>query len=153
MGANINGFDASKVKPDEGRPAPLPEGRYRLAATASEWKDTKNKKGKYIAWTFTVLEGPFKGRKIFEQMNLQNPSQQASDIAKGQLSALCHAVGVMKPKDAAELQDIPFWAQVGCKKDEGYDMRNVIKKYEKRGEQTADAPGAAEPGDAPPWAA
>jgi hypothetical protein len=127
--ANLSGFDANEVDPAVGF-APIPEGDYLAAIVASETKRTKKKDGSYLELTFEVLEGESKGRKLWSRLNLDNPNQQAVDIARAELSAICRAVGVLTPADSSELHDKPLSIQVVQKKrDDNGEMASEIKKY------------------------
>ena len=83
-------------------------------------------------------------------MNLDNPSDTAVRIGRGELSAVCRAVGVMEPNDSSELHDRPLIVKVGRRisKYDG-DVENVIKGYEKAGSQ-GQPPQAAS--NTVPWA-
>jgi hypothetical protein len=150
--ASLTGFDANTVEPMKAR-NPIPAGDYKVAITASEQKQTAAKTGTYIALEFSVLEGDHKGRKLFANLNLGNPSKQAVEIAKGELSAICRAIGVMTPNDTADLHNKPLWAEVKLekRKDNG-EMSNRIKGYKSLADgnaAVAAAPVAA--GGPAPW--
>ena len=146
--ANLQGFNAQEVEPFEGFEA-LPEGKYLVAIVESEMEPTKAGDGVYLKLIFEVLEGEYKGRKVWDRLNLDNPSEEAVRIAKAKLSAICRAVGVMTPKDSCELHNLPLHISVKCKKrDDNDDMTNEVKKYEKREPVTQ----ASEPrGEKPSW--
>ena len=150
--ANINGFDANDVNPDVGFD-PVPAGKYTAAITASEMKQTKTKDGSYLELELTILEGDYKDRKVWARLNLDNKSEKAVQIARGQLSAVCRAVGVMTPQDSVELHNIPLVITVGCKKNpQTEEITNEVKKFEaveQRGLATTN--NAPAPGDKAPW--
>ena len=136
-------FDATKVDPSKPL-EPLPAGRYLGAMTESEMKATQKGDGAYLACAFQVLDGEHKGRKLFDNLNLKNPSATAVEIARGKLSAICHAVGVMQPKDSTELHNKPLVLVVGHeKRSDNGELKNVIKGYEARGQGAAPGPRAA----------
>lgn len=148
--ANLNGFDANSVNPATDF-EPLPAGKYLAVITDSEMKPTKSGSGNYLELTFQVIDGPFKGRMLWSRLNLDNPNAQAVQIAQGELSAICRAVGVMQPKDSLELHDLPLLITVKCKKREDTgDMVNEIKGYAKK-EAAAGQP-QQETSNTPPWA-
>jgi hypothetical protein len=127
--SDLSGFDANTVDPAVGF-VPIPEGDYLAAIVASETKPTKAGTGSYLELTIEVLEGEFKGRKLWSRLNLDNPNQQAVDIARAELSAICRAVGVLTPADSSELHDKPLSIQVVQKKrDDNGEMASEIKKY------------------------
>ena len=125
-------------------------------------KDTKKGDGKYLLLTYEVIEGDFKGRKIFETLNLVNSNQTAVEIAQRALSAVCRATGVLHPKDSSELHGKPLVISVGIRAgSNGFEDKNVIKGYsrvdgkELKDVTDANAPvkGAAAPAPAKlkPW--
>lgn len=138
-------FDASTVKPQEAF-EPVPEGWYILAIRNSEAKPTKDNESGYLVLELEVLEGEHKGRKVFDNLNLWNKSVQASEIAQRQLSAYCHATGVLVLNDSTQLHGIPLKAKLGIKADPGYDPRNVVKTVKHIQEPT---PGAQQPATPP----
>lgn len=148
--ASLNGFDASQVPEQQSFDA-LPEGQYVVIATASEMKPTKNGQGQFLQFTFEVLDGPCKGRKLWARLNLVNQNQTAVDIAQRELGAICRAVGVIKPNDSAELHNRPLLVTVAVEVDDRKRESNVIKKYEPvngGAPMAAAAPAAAAPA---PW--
>lgn len=147
--ANLNGFDASAVEPSQDF-EPIPAGKYLAIISGSEFKDTKKGDGKYLALKFQILDGPHKNRTLFSNLNLDNPNAQAVQIAQGELSAICRAVGVLKPKDSTELHNLPLLITVRLekRKDNGEDS-NTIKGYAKK-EAAAGQPQQAA-SSTPPW--
>ena len=130
--ANLQNFDASTVEP-MGDFEPLPAGKYLVVITESEMKPTKAGDGEYLELVFEVVEGEYKNRKLWARLNLNNSSQKAVEIAKGKLSAVCRAVGVMTPNESAELHNIPLQVRVKCRKreDTGDIVNDVSAFYHK----------------------
>lgn len=159
--ANLSGFNAAEVEPTSSFD-PLPAGKYLAAVTESEMKPTKNGSGNYLQLTFTIVEGEFKGRVLWARLNLNNPNATAVKIARSELSAVCHAVGVMQPRDSVELHNLPLLITVKLKKrtDNG-ELTNEIKGYEpKAGAYGVSGGGTSGGGQAqqapvtsnvPPW--
>lgn len=150
MGADLNGFDAGKVDPQ--RPLDvIPQDDYVAALTASEKKANAKRTGHYLKLTFTVLDGEYKGRKIFDQLNLWHPSAQTVAIAQSRLSAICRAVNKLQPRDSTDLHDIPLIIAVGHeKRDDNGELKNVIKAFKPKTAQQV-APAATAGAEAP-WA-
>jgi hypothetical protein len=144
--ANLNGFDASTVDPTSSFD-PIPAGEYVARIAESEMKATKSGNGQYLQLTIEVCDGRYKGRKLWARLNLDNPNQEAVEIARRELSQICHAVGVMKPRDSAELHGTPLAIKVTCKADKNTgEMQNEIKGYAKySGAAPVSAP-VAKPG-------
>lgn len=149
--ANLNGFDANEVPPQQPLEV-LPAGRYTVAIVESELKATKNGNGEYLKLTLEVVDGQYKGRKLFENLNLKNQNEQTVQIARSTLSAICHAVGVLKPRDSVELHNIAFVATVGHEKRKDTDeLQNRVKGYEKRGAAQSATPAAKPAAGSKPW--
>ena len=147
--ANLNGFDANNVDPASDF-EPIPAGKYLVTITNTEMKQTKSGTGHYLELTFQVLDGQYKGRLLWSRLNLDNPNAQAVQIAQGELSAICRAVGVMRPKDSIEMHNLPLLVTVKCKKrqDNG-DIVNEVRGYAKK--EAGEAAPQEEDSSTPPW--
>ena len=149
--ANLNGFNANEVEPNVGF-EPVPADKYLAAITASETKPTKNGDGSYLELEMTILEGQYKDRKVWDRLCLTHPNSQTVKIARGNLSAICRAVGVLQPKDSCELHNIPMCITVKCKKRiDNDEIANEVRGYAKK-ESAVGKPQQAAPADnTPPW--
>lgn len=152
---NLSGFNPADHQPMGDR-SPLPNGDYLVAITASEVKQTKRGDGRYLQLEMSVVDGQHKGRKLWVRLNLWNPNATAVEIANSELSAICHATGVMSPNDSSEMHDIPFVASVVCKqRQDGQGMANEVKGYKSRKDAGQVAPQqqpqAATASSTPPW--
>ena len=146
--ANLNGFDANQVEPTSFDP--LPAGKYLACITESEMRPTKKGAGQFLNLTFEIIEGEYKGRKVWARLNLKNPNPQAEQIARGQLSAICRAVGVMTPRDSVELHNLPLQIKVKLKKrNDSEEMQNEVVGFEKKPDAVSPAAKANNP--VPPW--
>ena len=130
--ASLNGFDATQHDPNVGF-EPLPSGKYVAQIVESDIKATKAGTGSYLELVFEVVAGQYKGRKVWARLNIDNPSAQAVAIGRGELSAICHAVGVLKPQDSCDLHNLPLCIKVTCKKrEDNGEITNEVKGYEKK---------------------
>lgn len=151
--ADLRGFDANHVEPSSDL-EPIPAGKYLAVITESEIKPNKAGTGSYLQFTFQVLEGPFKNRLLWARLNVDNPNATTVQIARGELSAICRAVGVLTPGDSTDLHNLPLMIHVKCKKrtDTG-EVVNEVKGFAKK-DAPATAPAAVAPpqaGSTPPW--
>ena len=146
--ANLKGFDAATVEPATAF-EPIPAGKYLAVLTNSEQKPTKSAQGSFLELTFEVIEGEFKGRKVWARLNLDNPSPMAVKIARAELSALCRAVGVLTPKDSAELHNLPLLITVKQKTGPGSEAFNEVKGFARK-EVASGKPQQAQT-NTPPW--
>ena len=112
-------FDATVVEPSTGGGGGvIPAGQYKAMITKSQWKKTKAGTGEYLELVFEVATGEQQGKRVYARLNLKNPSDVAVKIAQAELSAICHATGIMKPNQSAQLHDIPLVIKVSIKERE-----------------------------------
>lgn len=166
-------FDARQVAPDAGTGDPLPTGWYNAMIDESELKPTGDGQGTRLSLRFAVLDGQHKGRKVYTGLNLVHSSQKTVEIARAQLSAICHAVGVLVIQQSTqELHGKPLKIRVtyrnatpevrdpqsGIVVTKAYEASNDIKAFRGINEvvdmAAATAPGAVQQPAAPTqWAA
>ena len=119
-------FDATSVEPTTAQEL-LPAGKYRAQIVESEMRVTKNGMGQLLWLMLDILDGEYKGRKIFDQLNLVNPNPTTVEIAQRTLSAICHATGKMHVSDSEELHLIPMTIQVKIRPPKnGYGESNAV---------------------------
>lgn len=137
-------FDANQVEPDAGMDV-VPAGWYNVAVDETEMKPTKSGDGAYLKFRFNILDGQYHGRKLFINLNLRNPNPQTVEIAQRQLSAICHATGVLNLQDTQQLYGIPLKVKVSVRKDSTgqYEDQNDIKSFKNINEQVDMAGGPA----------
>jgi hypothetical protein len=108
-------FDSKQHDDFDGAFDPVPADNYVMHITNSSIEATKKKDGKFIKLEFTILEGEYKGRKIWTNLNIVNPNPVAMEIAKKELATLCRATGKLNIADTQELHGIPFQGRVKVK--------------------------------------
>ena len=147
-------FDASQVAPQQSV-GPLPAGTYLAHITESDVQPLKSGNGEGLKLTFEIIDGHFKGRKVWENLNIRHTSEDTQRIAQSQLSALCHAVNVIKLMDTAALHFKPVRINVTVREAVGqYKASNNIKGYEAAGggiSAPATAPTPAPVAETPAW--
>jgi hypothetical protein len=115
----------------------------------------KSGNGEGLKLTFEIIDGQFKGRKVYENLNIRHSNEDTQRIAQSQLSALCHAVNVIKLMDTAALHFKPVRINVTVREAQGiYKASNNIKGYEAAGggiSAPATAPTPAPVAEAPAW--
>lgn len=138
MSAILN-FDATNIAPDTGSQDALPAGWYDVVMEASEMKPTKDGTGAYLETKFNVIAPqPHAGKKVFARLNLRNQNATAQEIAYKQLSAICHAVGVLQVADSAQLHNLPLKVKLKLRKADGdYEANNEITAFKNINEQVA----------------
>ncbi len=136
-------FDPFSVKPQDDITFVKP-GKYSVLIEKAEVKITSKQTGHLISLRLQVLdEGPFKGRKIFDNINIQNPSIQCVEIGMRSLSALAQALGIIKVEDTSQLLNQVVVAHVKVK-----DEQNSVRTYSAAEGAAAPVPAAA-PATAP----
>ena len=126
-------FDASTVAP-QASTGPVPAGTYLAQIIESDVAPLKSGKGNGLKLTFEIIDGQYKGRRIWENLNIQHENDETQRIAQSQLSALCHAVNEIKVKDTAVLHHKPVSIRVVVREAQGqWQASNTIKGYESAG--------------------
>jgi len=111
----------------------LPAGDYIAEIFKTEMKTTNAGDGEYLSLTFKVLEGGFKDRLVYTNLNLINPNPVAVNIAVGSLDKICKALGKDRKKldDSDELLHIPLIITVTRRPDDDAYPGNDIKGFKK----------------------
>ena len=144
-------FDAREVSP-RGDFEPIPAGKYPVVIIESQKKPTKSGDGEYLELVFQIQGGPQDGRQLWDRLNLSNPNQKAVDIARQTLSSICHAVGVMTPKDSADLHGKTMMATVKLRtRHDTGEPTNEIKGYAPYEPAVRPAASASADKAADPW--
>lgn len=141
--AQLN-FNARTVAPDQGFEV-LPAGWYIAQIEATEMKPTSDGQGAYLEMQYRILDGKYVNRKQTLRLNLRNNNQQTMQIAYGQLSAICHATGVLDCVDSDLLRGIPHKIKLTVRdartdKDTGkhYEASNEVRGWKNVNEPTDD---------------
>lgn len=135
----------------------IPRGWYPCEIVASEEKPTQDGKGTYIELEMSILDGPYTNHKLWDRLNLNNPSQQAVEIAQRTLAQICHAVNRIGVTESEQLHNKAMLADVRVraartdpKTGKQYDESNEIKGYKPINAQAGAAPSfKAQPSAAP----
>lgn len=144
---NAEGFDPMSVDPQTDYPV-IPPGDYPIEIQSATMVPTKAGTGNFLELKCVVLAPPpgkagldnVTGFKLTDRLNLDNPSQQASDIAVRSLSALCRSLGIQRIKNSQELVSGRCLACVKVK-----DGNNEIRTYKPLPVATSVAPPAPAP--------
>jgi len=152
-------FDASAVAPQITNGV-LPAGTYLAHITESDIRPLASGNGQGLKLTLEIIDGQHKGRRVWDNLNIQHTSETTQRIAQAQLSALCHAVNVIKLEDTSALHYKPVRIKVTVREAQGnYQESNNIKGYESASgampspTPVADAPATSPAtSKAPAWA-
>ena len=149
-----SGFDATAPE-NQRTSSVIPAGEYPAIMIESERKPTNAGDGHYLKTRWQIVKGEFQNRQIFKNFNLWLPPQkeQALQIARGEFSEFCRAVGVANPKDSSELHNKPCMVKVKVRIDKSgqYDDQNDISAFKAIGSQPAAESVTASTSDENPW--
>lgn len=140
----ITNFDATSVAPSQSTGAHIP-GTFPFIVGNTYGQENKAKDGGMLVVQFTTQHG-----SILNYYNIFNKSEKAVEIAKKELSALCHAVGVFKlsfenmPMDqwARELRNARGVVEIGPQTGNEAFME-VKKVFDSAGNEPGKGPAAA----------
>jgi hypothetical protein len=108
---------------------PIPPGWQSAQIVEASCKEAlNNSSSTYVLAVFEITEGAHKGRKIFQNVTLTNPNQQAVEIGQRLLTDICNALKIGPLKNLEVLQYKPMKVRVGIKRDKDgvYPDRNQI---------------------------
>lgn len=109
---------------------PVPRGDYLAHVVKTEYKATKAKNGHYLAVQHKILEGEHTGRVIFTNLNLDNPSTVAMEIANKEANSISVACQLEGVENSDEWLQIPHMISVTVSQgDPQYPPQNEISKY------------------------
>lgn len=108
----------------------IPEGtEVRMKCTEAEEKETSSG-GTMIAATFQIVEGEYKGRKVWTNFNVVNKSEKAQNFGRRMVSGWARACGKPNANDTDQLLEKPFWCKLGIEKGSGpYKDKNIISSF------------------------
>jgi hypothetical protein len=138
MAQLVSAFNAQQFDPSQSS-GQLPVGRHPVVVDKSEVKATKAGDGGYLELTLKIIDGPQTGTTGAMRLNLYAQSQQASEIAHRQLSAICHAIGQFMINDSAQLHNHPFIVEVSPQKNDP-QYTEVKKILDINGNEPGKAP-------------
>lgn len=143
-------FNPNDVPEDDRSFEPVPAGDYLCQVIESDVVKTKDRNGEILKLTIEIIEGPYERRKVFENLNIRNPSPDAQRIAQRALADLCLATGTGAIRNSEELHDKPFVARLKIEPaKDGYDAKNKVARYKPRSGQAPQAIRPAVPDRAP----
>lgn len=123
-------FNASQVAPQT-QPEPVDTAWYPVLITSAEEKPNSKGTGSYLELGFTIQGGQFANRVVKGRLNLNNPNQQAVEIAQGELSAICHVTGRMQLQHESQLLGaaLQIYAIKSPRNDRPGQFSNDIQGY------------------------
>lgn len=109
---------------------PLPPGKYLNHITASKFQPTRNNQGEMLVLEHTVIEPvEFAGRKFWTRLNLKNPSADAVQIARRELTAICSVIGLAFANNHEDLRFKKMVCTLAVDTPAGYNPSNKVTEY------------------------
>jgi hypothetical protein len=146
-------FDPSAIEPD--RPIePLPPGPYAVVVTNTSLRETKSGSGTYLEIEMEVVEGDHKGKRIWDRLNLRNPSDTAVEIGMRRLSSICRILGLERLPNSELLHGKTLVATVAHRDRDGrvnVDVKGYAASKGAAPAKRVEAVPAAGGAKTPPW--
>lgn len=138
MAQLVAAFNPTQFDPTQGSSS-LPVGKHKVIVKSSEVKPTADGSNGYLQLNLEIIEGQYQGLEGAYRLNLYHQSKQTSEIAHRQLSAVCHAIGLLSViTDSAQLHNVPFIVEVALQKGEAGNEKGyteVKKVYDVNGNE------------------
>jgi len=124
--------DEDLASTGDGDFSPLPAGEYSVTIDGADLKQTKAGDGTYINLKM-IVDGPTNmGRVVFSMLNIQNPSQKAEAIGRGQLGDILRILGIAAAtfEDTDQLLGGQMIVKLVVKEAQGeYKAGNNVQAY------------------------
>lgn len=137
----------------------LPKGRYPVRIVAAEYVENERKTGFILKLEHDIIDGSYKGRKIFDNYNLQHTSEQTQRIAQSQYAKLCESAfgkGAARPTNPQLLIGAVYVIEWGKKRPKKRDNDYHTEEQEEQRAEVLDrlpvsvlAPTQQQPQQAP----
>ncbi|AVJ51803.1 hypothetical protein Vid5_gp48 [Pantoea phage vB_PagS_Vid5] len=122
-------FNAANVEPSDASIV-FPAGWYKGQIDQSEMKATRDGKGRYLELRVSLIDGKFNGKKTYIRLNVENANAETREYAFKDLSAICHAIGVMQFEDTQQLHGRPLLVKLKVRPASGdYDASNDVNGF------------------------
>lgn len=103
---------------DSGDREVIPAGTYLAHLDTFERRTSENTGNEYLAMEFIILSGPYKGRKVFDNMSL-------NEKALWRLARLCKAVDFLEEFDLYEDEEV-----VEALQEKKFALRTKTETYQ-----------------------
>ena len=125
--ANLNDIDMSNVEAETVRGA-VPAGEYQAIIVDSGDKSPKSGGAPYLELVLQIVDPEYKGRKVWDRLNLRHTNPQTVLIAKQRLKAIMDAVGVARVSDSQQLHNRQLTVTLDVREYDG-KLSNEVKGY------------------------
>lgn len=123
------------LKSEQSSFEPLPIGDYIVTLTSADATERTTRSGvdqQIIAMRYTVQEGEYAGRVIFNDLLVGGAnSEKAREYSLRHIREVGWALGLPYITNTNELLNQPFVLEVGIAEREGYAPRNEVRRAKK----------------------
>lgn len=127
------------LKSEQSTFEPLPVGEYVVVLTSADASERTTRNGvdqEIISMRYTVYEGPYAGRIIFNDLLVGGPnSEKAREYSLRHIREIGWALGLPYITNTNELLNQPFVLEVGISERDGYAPRNEVRRVKKLSER------------------
>lgn len=123
------------LKSEQSSYGPLPVGDYVVMLTSADSSERTTRNGlnqQIIAMRYTVCEGEYAGRVIFNDLLVGGAnSEKAREYSLRHIREVGWALGLPYITNTNELLNQPFVLEIGISEREGYSPRNEVRRVKK----------------------
>jgi hypothetical protein len=106
---------------------PVPPGKYQVVCLSCQ--DKEKEPGKTSRnLELEIQDGQYKGRKIWDFLLVNHPSEAAQKISRGRFKQFVLATGI-RPNDTDDLVGHTVTATVKVKTDQNGNLQNQVSSY------------------------
>lgn len=127
MKIELNQNETAKVEDAPVREL-VPPGKYTAEIIDSQEKISKAGNS-YLSLKLSICEGPYEGRWIWDNLNINHPTESVRSKARTILGIICKAAGMVGIDDTSELHYKPLTIEVDEEPESEYPAKNVVNKY------------------------
>lgn len=138
-------FNAAGIPANYGTGGGLPVGKHPVVICASALKPTSDNTGGFMELTLEAIDGPAKGAKAIDRLNLNNTSQTAVRIANEQLAAYLAVMGLQGFNDTSEMHGKPFVVEMAAQKSNP-QYTEVVALFDMNGRKPGEVSGGGSGG-------
>ena len=131
---DLSEFNDVPVQPQAKREYPVIQpGTYTVQILSEETKPTRAGTGSYLELVYQIQGGTFNGQRIWDRLNLKNPSTKAVEIALAALRSIQRCCGIDRLSSSADL--VGHTMKVKTRIEEFNDKENArVVEYLSHGE-------------------
>jgi hypothetical protein len=109
---------------------PIPAGHYAVVCERAEETVTKSTNTEAIKFAWSVAEGQHKGRWLWDQCNVDHPTESYAKREAKRFQDICKGTKTLSPKTAGDFPGTACTVEVIIEPaSNGYEAKNRIKSY------------------------